>query len=106
MSPLNITHRTTRTGPVLHIAGELDYAQATALRQHVEQLALQPGQFLVLDLSDLAYCDSTGITTLLAARQHAEAAHAELVLAAVPATLLRVLTITGLEQVFLLRPAE
>ncbi|MFD8708197.1 STAS domain-containing protein [Kitasatospora sp. NPDC059648] len=53
----------------------------------------------------MAYCDSTGITTLLAARQRAEAAHAELVLAAVPAPLLLVLTSTGLdEQVFLLRP--
>ncbi|MGC2998050.1 STAS domain-containing protein [Streptomyces sp. G35A] len=106
MTPLNITHRATATGPVLHVTGELDYAQAAALRNRVEHLALRPGQCLVLDLSDLEFCDSTGITALLAARQHTLAADAEIVLAAVPAHLLRVLTIVGLDQVFTLRPGS
>ncbi|WP_328583892.1 STAS domain-containing protein [Streptomyces sp. NBC_00370] len=106
MSPLNITHRTTTTGPVLHVAGELDYAQATALREHVERLVLGPGQNLVIDLSDLEFCDSTGITALLAARQHAQAAGADAVLSAVPADTLRILAIAGLDHVFTIRPSR
>ncbi|MFE9169819.1 STAS domain-containing protein [Streptomyces kebangsaanensis] len=105
MTPLNITHRDTAAGPVLHVTGELDHARATALRQRTERLALRPGQCLTLDLSGLEFCDSTGITALLAARQHALAAHADIVLAAVPPALLRVLTIVGLDQVFTLRPS-
>ncbi|MDO0924731.1 STAS domain-containing protein [Streptomyces sp. TG1A-8] len=104
MTSLNITHRDTVAGPVLRVTGELDYDQATGLRRQVAALALQPGQCLTLDLSGLHYCDSTGITALLAARQHAQAAGADVVLAGVPAHLLRILGIVGLDQVFTVLP--
>ncbi|MFG2424863.1 STAS domain-containing protein [Streptomyces sp. NPDC048448] len=104
MSPLNITHHHAAAGPVLHVAGELDYATAGALREQVERLVLSPGQDLVIDLSGLEYCDSTGITALLAARQRAQAVGADMALAAVPTNTLRILTIAGLDQVFTIRP--
>ncbi|SMQ21068.1 anti-anti-sigma factor [Streptomyces sp. Ag82_O1-12] len=104
MNPLTVRQRDTPTGPVLHVAGDLDFDQAPVLRGRLDQLALSPGQCLVLELSGLALCDSSGITALLAARQHALAADADIVLAAVPANLLRVLTLVGLNQVFTLRP--
>jgi anti-anti-sigma factor len=103
MSPLRLTRRDTAAGPVLLVAGELDFVHAAELRRQVEHLVLQPGQCLVLDLSGLEFCDSTGITALLAARQHTLAADAALVLAAVPPNLRRILTIVGLDQVFTLR---
>ncbi|MBJ7005654.1 MULTISPECIES: STAS domain-containing protein [Streptomyces] len=106
MSPLNITHHDAATGPVLHVTGDLDYAQATALREQVEGLVLSPGQNLVIDLSGLEYCDSTGITVLLAARQRAHTAGADMALAAVPADTLRILTIVGLDQIFTIRPGS
>ncbi|GEK01627.1 STAS domain-containing protein [Streptomyces sp. ATE26] len=105
MTPLNITHRDASDGPVLHVAGELDHAQAALLRREVESLALRAGQCLDLDLSDLEFCDSTGITVLLAARQYAGAAEAGIVLTGVQPHLLRVLTMVGLDRVFTLRPA-
>ncbi|MFF8019443.1 anti-sigma factor antagonist [Streptomyces sp. NPDC007929] len=104
MNHLTVTQRDTATGPVLHVAGDLDYDQAPELRDRLDRLALAPGQRLVLELSGLAFCDSSGITALLAARQHALAAEADVVLAAVPANLLRVLTLVGLDRVFTLRP--
>jgi anti-anti-sigma factor len=104
MNPLTIRHRDTATGAVLHVAGDLIFDQAPELRSRLDQLPLSPGQCLVLDLSGLEFCDSSGITALLAARQHALAADADIVLAAVPANLLRVLTLVGLDQVFTLRP--
>ncbi|MFJ9209906.1 STAS domain-containing protein [Streptomyces sp. NPDC102264] len=104
MSPLNITHRNATTGPVLRVVGELDYAQATILREQTERLVLSPGQNLVIDLSGLEFCDSTGITALLAARQRAQAAGADMTLTAVPANTLRILTMIGLDQVFTIHP--
>ncbi|MER6133742.1 STAS domain-containing protein [Streptomyces sp. NPDC001815] len=100
MSPLNITHRDAAAGPVLQVVGELDYEQATALREEVERLVLSPGQSLVIDLSGLDFCDSTGISALLAARQRAQTADAEVILSTVPADTLRILRIIGLDQVF------
>jgi anti-sigma B factor antagonist len=105
MSPLNITHSDTATGPVLRVAGDLDYEHAPVLRQQVDTLDLKAGQNLVIDLSGLAFCDSTGITALLAARQHAQTAGADIALAAVPADTLRVLTVVGLHHVFTIHPA-
>ncbi|MET9959984.1 STAS domain-containing protein [Streptomyces sp. NPDC006326] len=104
MSPLNITRRDVAAGPVLHVAGELDYDQAAALRRQVDELVLQPGQCLVIDLSELQFCDSSGITALLAARQHALAAGADMALTAVPANTLRILAVVGLDRVFTIRP--
>ncbi|NEY36004.1 anti-sigma factor antagonist [Streptomyces sp. PRKS01-65] len=104
MTPLHITHHDTATGPTLYVTGELDYAQAPFLRDRVDRLVLRPDQCLTLDLSGLGYCDSSGITALLAARQHTLAAGAGIALAAVPATLRRILALVGLDQVFTLRP--
>ncbi|WP_206506127.1 STAS domain-containing protein [Streptomyces chrestomyceticus] len=104
MSPLKITPRDAATGPVLEIAGDLDYDHADELRSVVSGLTLKPGQRLVLDLRAMEFCDSSGITALLAARHHAIAAEADVALAAVPANTLRILRYVGLDQVFTCHP--
>ncbi|MFJ3091457.1 STAS domain-containing protein [Streptomyces sp. NPDC086838] len=106
MSPLNITPDETPAGPALHVAGELDYASSATLSLRTEALHLSPGQRLVIDLSGVTFCDSAGITALLAARQHAQAAGAAMVLEAVPTHLIRIFTLTGLDQVFTFRPDD
>lgn len=104
MSPLKITTRDAGTGPVLEVTGDLDYSSAAELRELVTGLALRPGQRLVVDLAGMEFCDSSGITALIAARSHAQAARADLALAAVPSRTLRVLSIVGLDQIFPLYP--
>ncbi|MET9451757.1 STAS domain-containing protein [Streptomyces cinerochromogenes] len=104
MSPLKITTRDAMAGPVLEITGELDYSNAAELRDQVAALALQPGQRLVLDLAGMEFCDSSGITALIATHNHAHAAQADMALAAVPPHTLRVLRIVGLDQIFPLYP--
>lgn len=75
-----------------------------ALGAYVDRLVLTPGQCLVVDLSGLDFCDSSGITALPAARRRAQASGADLVLAAVPVNTLRILTVVGLDRVFTIRP--
>ncbi|MFE7767777.1 STAS domain-containing protein [Streptomyces sp. NPDC057438] len=104
MSPLKIITRHAATGPVLEIGGELDYTSASELRALLSTLVLRPGGRLVLDLAGMEFCDSSGITALLAARSHALAAQADVALAAVPPHTLRVLRIVGLDQIFPLYP--
>ncbi|MEU1015081.1 STAS domain-containing protein [Streptomyces sp. NPDC005900] len=103
MSPLNITRQDAESGPVLHVSGALDYEQSADLREQLHTLVLSSGQSLVIDLSGLDFCDSSGITALLAARQRAHAAGAELTLLDVPANTLRILAVAGLDQVFAIR---
>ncbi len=104
MSALTITIRDATTGPVLELAGDLDYDQAPRLRQALETLAMQPAQRLVMDLTGIQFCDSSGITVLIVARNLAVAARADIALAGVPDNTLRILRIVGLDQIFPLHP--
>ncbi|MFI0508600.1 anti-sigma B factor antagonist [Streptomyces canus] len=104
MSPLKITTRDAATGPVLEMCGELDYANVSELRSVLGGLSLSKGQRLVLDMSGLEFCDSSGITALIAARGDAQAVEADVALAAVPPNTLRVLRIVGLDQIFTIHP--
>ncbi|WP_440087985.1 STAS domain-containing protein [Streptosporangium sp. LJ11] len=100
MSELRVATRGTGTGPVLEVAGELDFLTAPRLREALRSIAPLPGQRLVIDLAGLTACDSSGITVLLVARNRALEAHAGIVLAAIPDHLARVFRIVGLDQVF------
>lgn len=59
---------------------------------------------MAIDLSGLRFCDSSGISALIAARNHAHAAGTELVLAAVPVNVSRMFAITGLSGLFTTAP--
>lgn len=104
MSPLKITTRDAATGPVMEIFGELDYNSATELRELISALVLRPGHCLTLNLGGMEFCDSSGLSALIAAHNHAQAAQADIALAAVPAHTLRALRIAGLDQIFPIAP--
>lgn len=104
MSPLTITERNTAAGPVLEGLRRPGLRPRRRPAPTGREPPLRPGERLVVDLANLEFCDSTGITALLAARQHALAAGADIALASVPANTLRILTIVGLDRVFALRP--
>ncbi|MFE1479055.1 STAS domain-containing protein [Streptomyces cyaneofuscatus] len=100
MSPLTTTTRLAATGPVLKIIGDLDYETASELRKALDSLSIAAGQTLVLDLAGLDFCDSSGISALISARNLAIEQGGAIALAAVPANTLRILGIVGLDQVF------
>ncbi|MGW6575402.1 STAS domain-containing protein [Streptomyces sp. NPDC054945] len=104
MSSPDIEVRDTPTGPVVAVTGELDYDTSADLRHLITALSPQPGRRLVLDLTHMQFYDSSGISALIAARNHALSAGADIALAAVPANTLRVLRVVGLDQVFPLHP--
>ncbi|MER5472824.1 STAS domain-containing protein [Streptomyces sp. NPDC002935] len=103
---LAVHTRTTPAGPVIELVGALDHHSAPDVRTLLPRLALSPGQQLVIDLDRLTFCDSTGITLLIAARNHALAADASVVLTAVPDGVIRTFRMVGLEQVFSVQPTS
>ncbi|MGC5236663.1 STAS domain-containing protein [Streptomyces albogriseolus] len=106
MKPLTIVSSHTPAGPLLEVAGDLDHSNAHDLRGAAVGAVLPAGSVLVMDLDELGFCDSSGITALIAVRNHVVAAGAGLVLVAVPETLRRLLHLTGLDQVFELRDSH
>ncbi|MFD5200287.1 STAS domain-containing protein [Streptomyces sp. NPDC058375] len=101
---LTLSTRTTAAGTVMELTGELDHHTAPHIRDALPGLALRPGQQLVIDLKGITFCDSSGITALIAARNHALAADAAIALAALPEHLARIIRIVGLDQVFPAHP--
>lgn len=100
MTQLSIHTRTTPSGPVIEVAGQLDHDNAPELRSLLPGLDIRVGQQLILDLGGLTFCDSSGITALIAARNHALSAHGTIALAAVPDPVRRIFRIAGLDEVF------
>ncbi|MEW2082740.1 STAS domain-containing protein [Streptomyces sp. NPDC005283] len=104
MTQLTVHTRTTAAGPVIELTGDLDNHSAPEVRVLLPELVLQAGQQLVIDLTGITFCDSSGITVLIAARNRALEAHAGIVLAAVPDRVSRIFRMVGLDHVFPTHP--
>jgi anti-sigma B factor antagonist len=85
---------------VVTLSGELDLASAVQLADRLRDL-LQAGQIrVVVDLADLVFCDSTGISTFVRANQGYVDQGGYLRLAAPNANVARVLGVVGLLTTF------
>ncbi|AJP02507.1 metal ABC transporter ATPase [Streptomyces cyaneogriseus subsp. noncyanogenus] len=54
---------------VLQVSGELDLVTSPVLRQRVHDVVAEGRHSLVLDLSEVLFCDSSGVGVLIAARR-------------------------------------
>jgi anti-anti-sigma factor len=54
---------------VLHVRGELDLVSSPVVRQHVHDAVAGAHRDVVLDLSEVLFCDSSGVGVLIAARR-------------------------------------
>ncbi|WP_422397066.1 STAS domain-containing protein [Streptomyces gobiensis] len=54
---------------VLRVTGEMDLVTSPAVRQHVHNAVADGRRSLVLDLSQVLFCDSSGVGVLIASRR-------------------------------------
>jgi len=81
----------------VRLAGEIDMSTVQRLSKVVgDMLASEPPPRVVLDLSEVTFCDSQGLGTLVVLSRKASLVQSHLVLTNVGDFLLRVLDITGL----------
>lgn len=86
---------------VLALAGEIDLYTAPRLQSELAAALSGSGPArLVVDMSGVEFCDSTGMNVLLAAHRHARERGGDLELAAPRAAVRKILQVTGLESVF------
>ncbi|MFE4860716.1 STAS domain-containing protein [Streptomyces sp. NPDC056670] len=97
-------HTHSRGATVVAASGELDHHTAPELTRVIQETPFGPEVPVLIDLSGLTYCDSTGITVLIGADRRARAAGAPLSLVGVNPDLMHVFRIIGLDQLFNFQP--
>jgi anti-sigma B factor antagonist len=83
---------------VLAVAGELDLATIGALKDAVGS-RLRPGSTVVLDLSALQFCDSTGLGAFVGLHRHATSMGARFALATPSKRIAELFSLSGIDQV-------
>jgi anti-anti-sigma factor len=97
---LAIATREDGEAAVVALSGELDIGSADLLRDHLSTLLASGCTRIVMDLAQLAFCDSTGLSTFVKASHGCVEQGGYLRLAAPNSHLARVLSIVGLLDLF------
>ncbi|MEU9273096.1 STAS domain-containing protein [Streptomyces sp. NPDC048251] len=95
---LTITHTDGHLA-ILSVGGEIDIQTAPALREEALAVITQGHPHLILDLTGVTFCDSSGFNALIGIMRCAMATNGSLTLAAIPDRLLRMLDLTGLSSI-------
>ncbi|MBB2909667.1 anti-sigma B factor antagonist [Streptosporangium becharense] len=98
--------QTWPSGPcmVVQAAGDLDMAVAPRLRAEIDQVLDGLGHpCLVMDLTQVPFCDSVGLGVLVGTLTRVKEAHGRLVLVVSPGMITHLLTITNLDRHFEMR---
>jgi anti-sigma B factor antagonist len=83
---------------VIVVGGELDLASSPTLQQEIENVLQSDAEAVILDLRELEFMDSTGLSVLIKAHHAAEESQRALYLVRGPAQVHRLLTLTGVEE--------
>lgn len=90
--------RTENGAPLLSVRGELDLATSPALEEQLEQVAATAPPLIIIDLRELDFMDSTGLSVLIRAHQRAQIARQELVIVNGSRQVRRLLSLTGVAE--------
>lgn len=85
---------------VVHVRGEVDLYYAPQVKEHLFRLLDSAPEVLIVDLDDVTYLDSTGLTVLMSAHRRAEEAGGRVLVARARGVVADVFEITGLDGVF------
>lgn len=98
MQQLILTTRAHDGRTVVSLRGELDIASAEDLRGHLLAARRAHGDHVILDLDDLEFMDSHGLSVIIGCYKSVTAAGGSLALAGARPIVRRTLEITGLDR--------
>ncbi|MFK3981651.1 STAS domain-containing protein [Micromonospora sp. NPDC050397] len=104
---MSLTVQTEQRGDVVvvAVAGELDMATAPQLQDEITDLLDRGNTRLVFDLTELTFCDSTGLSVFVRAKNSSDEAGGVVRLAAPQRGVLRILEVSGLVEVLQTHPS-
>ncbi len=82
------------------LLGELDLSTAPQLRDELVRASTEGAQMVTVDLADLAFIDSTGLSVLITGLKRLRQQGGDMALRSPTPSIRRVLEITGLTQIF------
>jgi anti-sigma B factor antagonist len=97
---LSLGSRTERGWTVVEVKGEVDLFTAPKLREHIVGLVEKDQLKIAVDLEEVEFMDSTGLGVLVGVLRRLKERDGELALLGPRGSVLRVLTVTGLNKVF------
>lgn len=97
---LNVSTRQQENHVVVAPIGEIDLHTAPQLQTELSDQLRAGADRLIVDLTGVDFCDSTGVNVLLAALRKAQEQGGSLCLVGLQPAVRKVLGITGLDRVF------
>ena len=97
-SHFRVDTRNEGRAAVIMVGGELDLSSSAALEEELTKVAGSGVALLIIDLRELEFMDSTGLSTLVKAHQRADEAGQEFALVRGPQQVQRLLSLTGVEE--------
>lgn len=101
---LSVSRQSVGGYPVVAVSGEVDVYSAPALKDSLSELMQSGASTVVVDLTDVAFLDSTGLGALVEARAATTEAGGSLPIVCNHERILKLFTITGLDGVFSIHP--
>ena len=86
--------------PVLKVAGEVDIQTSPILQEHLQAILDQGKTSIIVDLGEVTFLDSTGLSVLVAGFKRCQEAGGDMRIVSPQPNVRRVLEITGLTDVF------
>ena len=86
----------------LTLAGEFDMGEVPDFRTAIQELE-EPWELVVIEMSDVAFMDSSGLQELLHFQQHVREMGRDLLLSKPSVAVLRLLELTGVDSHFTVR---
>src|SRR5579859_5904651 len=94
-SNFRVEVRTENGAPLLSVQGELDLASSPVLEEELARVTSERPSLVIIDLRELDFMDSTGLSVLIRAHQRAEEAGYRLGIVNGSRQIRRLLTLTG-----------
>jgi len=89
---------------VLHVRGEIDVATSPGLRNHLNELIERGHEIIIVNLTEVSFIDSTGLGVLVGSVRRIRAIGGDLRLVVTQPHIIKLLDLTGLDDVFSVAP--
>lgn len=103
---MRISDRSEDFLAIVCVSGELDQATVPELRERLSSLLDEGARWLLLDMRELEFIDSSGLGVLIAAARRAGEAGGEVTVVCARPNVLRVFDISGTRELLNLRQEE
>ena len=100
------TEDATECRTICRVSGELDAYTAPDLRDTLDELVAEDKCWIVADLTELTYLDSTGLGILVGTAKKCRQAGGDLAVACARKNLLRIFQISGTQEILNVLPDE